>query len=121
MSKSRYHCVECKRVDWDGLAAQAAGQPLVFGVDVAKFDFVAALQTQDGTALVRVKWQHPEETGALLTGLKRLGAGSPLAAAGGRHGIERHLRGCVALAVTSTGGDGVPGQRQACPRLGRGV
>jgi transposase len=81
MSKSRYHCVESKGVDWEGLTAQAAGRCLVFGIDVAKHDFVGTLEVKGGEALVRLKWHHPEETPALLAGLGRLLGGGPLEAA----------------------------------------
>ena len=80
MSKGRYHSVECKGVDWDALAAQAAGRGLVFAVDVAKHDFVACLRVAGEDPLVRVKWQHPEQTPAVLAGLGRLIAAGPVAA-----------------------------------------
>lgn len=80
MSKSRYHCVECKRVNWDELAAQAAGRCVVFGIDVAKHDFVGALEVKGGEPLARIKWQHPAETPGLLAGLRRLREGGALEA-----------------------------------------
>jgi transposase len=80
MSKGRYHSVECKGVDWDALAAQVAGRCLVFAVDVAKHDFVACVQVKGEAPLVRVKWQHPAETPALLAGLGRLTAAGPVEA-----------------------------------------
>jgi transposase len=80
MSKGRYHSVECKGVDWEALVAQIAGRCLVFAVDVAKHDFVASLRIKGGEALLRVKWQHPEETPTLLAGLGRLVAAGPVEA-----------------------------------------
>ena len=67
-------------MDWEALAAQGAGRCLVFAVDVAKHDFVASVQVKDGAALVRVKWQHPAETPAVLAGLARLVAAGPVEA-----------------------------------------
>jgi transposase len=72
MSKRRYSSVNCKRVDWRALAARVAGKRVIVAVDVAKFDFVAAVQSAFGQTLVRVKWTHPLETGELLAGLERL-------------------------------------------------
>ena len=80
MSKGRYHSVECKGLDWDALVAQIAGRGVVFAVDVAKHDFVGSLQTKAGEPLVRLKWQHPVETPALLAGLARVVAAGPLEA-----------------------------------------
>lgn len=80
MSKGRYHSVECKGVDWEALVGQAAGRCLVFAVDVAKHDFVGCIQVKGEDVLVRVKWQHPEETPTVLAGLKRLAAAGPVEA-----------------------------------------
>jgi transposase len=80
MSKHRYPSVECKGVDWEALVSAVGGRCLVFAVDVAKHDFVSHLQVKDGEALLRVKWQHPEETPELLAGLGRLLAAGPVEA-----------------------------------------
>jgi len=72
MSKRRYHCVDCKRVDWSALGAQVAGARTVFAVDVAKNAFVAAVQSEPERTLLRVKWRHPQQSGELLAGLEAL-------------------------------------------------
>jgi transposase len=69
MSKRRYSTVNCKRVDWAALATAIAGQRAVFAVDVAKTNFVAALQVEAGKTVLRVSWAHPFETAELLAGL----------------------------------------------------
>jgi transposase len=43
----------------------------VFAVDVAKEDFVAALMKPDRSVLVTIKWQHPQETRAMMNTLIR--------------------------------------------------
>jgi len=44
---------------------------LIFAVDVAKEDFVAALMKPDRSVLVTIKWQHPQETRAMMEALVR--------------------------------------------------
>lgn len=72
MSKRRYATVDCKQVDWSALAAQVTGERLVVAIDVAKEDFVAALQCVAEQTLVRVKWQHPRQTAEWLAGIEQL-------------------------------------------------
>jgi len=80
MNKRRYSTIKCKRVDWNALARELANRRVVFAVDVAKHDFVGAVQSGYGETRVRVKWTHPEETGELLAGLDRVAAAAKLAA-----------------------------------------
>lgn len=80
MSKGRYSSVECKGVDWAGVVAQAAGRCVVFAVDVAKHDFVARVQVKGEALLVRMKWCHPQDTPAVLAGLRQLVAAGPVEA-----------------------------------------
>lgn len=80
MSKRRYHSVECKQVDWSALVQRVGGERVVLGIDVAKHDFVAAVQVRAGEILARIKWQHPQETRLLLSGVAQLQAGGPVEA-----------------------------------------
>jgi transposase len=66
MSKRRYSAVEFNLVNWTMRREQVAGQRAVFAVDVAKEDFVGVLLDAERTALVTVKWKHPEQTWALI-------------------------------------------------------
>jgi len=71
MSKRRYHSVECKNVDWQGLSEQVAGRQVVLAIDVAKDDFVTSILC-DEEVVMRVKWLHPQQTRDLLDGVVRL-------------------------------------------------
>jgi transposase len=72
MSKGRYAGVEFNRVNWATMREQVAGQRAVFAVDVAKEDFVGVLLDARRTALVTVKWTHPEQSWALVEQLVQL-------------------------------------------------
>lgn len=74
MSKRRYHSMACKQVDWEALAEQSVGERVILAIDVAKYDFVAVVQTLTGVVLARIKWAHPHETPVLLSGLEQLQA-----------------------------------------------
>ena len=63
MGKRTYRTVDFNRFDWT--KAQAL-ERLIVGVDVAKHDFVAALETPEGCRLGVVKWRHPRDTRGLL-------------------------------------------------------
>lgn len=80
MSKGRYRSVECKRVNWQKVREQSAGERLVFAVDVAKEAFVGLLRVKGGADVLRIRWRHPRETPALLSGLEGLAEGSQLEA-----------------------------------------
>jgi transposase len=98
MSKRRYHSIERKQVDWAMLAERANGERVVFGIDVAKQDFVATVQVRPGEVLARIKWQHPQETRTLLAGVAQLQARGPLEAV---------------MESSGTYGDALRGQLQA--------
>jgi transposase len=72
MSKRRYSATEFNAVDWMAITERVGGARTVFGVDVAKEDFVAALLDAQRTPLVTLKWRHPQQTPALLAQLARL-------------------------------------------------
>ncbi|AUB82554.1 hypothetical protein THSYN_17460 [Candidatus Thiodictyon syntrophicum] len=72
--------MEVKRVNWEAWASQAAGEVVVFAVDVAKEDFVGRVDLRDGAHLGRVKWRHPEQSAELLAGIGRLAAVAPVEA-----------------------------------------
>lgn len=72
MSKGRYRVRDCQVIDWTELCNRAGSASLVFAVDVAKEDFVAALVAEGGDLLERVKWSHPIQTRGVLDGLVAL-------------------------------------------------
>jgi transposase len=108
MSKRRYSTIKCKCVDWSALAKELADRRVVFAVDVAKYDFVGAVQSAQGETRVRVKWRHPEETGALLAGLDRVAAAATLEVVMESSGVygdalrwQLHRRGIVVYNVSA--------------------
>ena len=62
MGKRKYRSTAFEKVDWSALEAKVKGQRVVFAVDVAKEDFMAALMNAEREVLVTVKWQHPHST-----------------------------------------------------------
>lgn len=74
MSKHRYHSVELQAVDWARVQAAFGGERVVVGVDVAKHDFVAALLDGEGEVVVTIRWQHPQQSRALVARLRELAA-----------------------------------------------
>ena len=56
MKKHRYKATNVKNVNWDKIAAQVVGQPMVLGIDVAKDDFFAVLMKADRSVLETIKW-----------------------------------------------------------------
>jgi transposase len=108
MSKRRYSTINCKRVDWSALAREAAGQRVVFAVDVAKHAFVAAVQPASNQTRVRLTWTHPEQTGELLAGLEQLAAAGKLEVVMESSGVygdalrwQLHRRGIVVYNVAA--------------------
>lgn len=79
MNKRRYRSVECKHLDWQGLAESLNGQRVVLSIDVAKEAFVAAILVE-GRVVARVKWTHPGETRDWLTGVETMAAAGQLEA-----------------------------------------
>ncbi len=67
MSKHIYRTTAVKAANWEWIAEQARTEArVVFGVDVAKEDFVGALMRPDRAVIVTLKWCHPDETRELV-------------------------------------------------------
>jgi len=76
MKKRTYRKMDVKEVDVAALAAEVGSGRVVFAIDVAKVDMVAALVAGDGRVVRTVCWKNPSENGlvlALLGGLRRAG------------------------------------------------
>lgn len=69
MNKRRYRTTDVKKANWTRIAEYADKGRVVFGVDVAKEDFVGALMNGNLSVLETLRWQHPQETPALLDAL----------------------------------------------------
>lgn len=96
MKKHRYQATNVNDVPWDRLAELAAGQPLVFGVDVAKEDFFGVLMAPDRSVIKTIKWCHPRQTRALVAHLQSDLNGARVSVAlepSGTYGDA--LRGCL--------------------------
>jgi len=77
MNKRRYRTTKVNDVNWQLIEECADKERVVFGVDVAKADFVGALMTQDRSVIQTLKWRHPEQTRRLVEDLlKHLEPGS---------------------------------------------
>jgi len=94
MGKRKYRSTAFDKVDWLELKAKTDGQEVVFAVDVAKEDFVAAVMKGDREVLATVKWQHPQQSRALVETVYSHFAGTGLK---------------VAMEPTGTYGDAVQG------------
>jgi transposase len=108
MSKGRYRVRDCQAVDWTQLCEHARGAPVVFAVDVAKEDFVAAVMRDSGELLTRVKWRHPVQTRLVLDALVALQGCAELAVvmeSSGSYGDalrwQLHERGIAVYRVSS--------------------
>jgi hypothetical protein len=62
MKKHRYSARNIKQADWKQIGTQAAGQRIVFGIDVAKDDFFGVLMLEDLTVISTLKWVHPQQS-----------------------------------------------------------
>jgi transposase len=62
MKKRRYRATNVKRANWERIASLAAGQRIVFSVDVAKDDFFGVLMKTDRSVIDTIKWVHPQQT-----------------------------------------------------------
>ncbi len=96
MNKRRYRTTEVNQVNSKRVAEQGGGQRVVFGVDVAKEDFVGTLLKPDRSVLKTIRWSHPPQTPELLQGL--------LAHLLGARALE------VAMEPSGTYGDALPWQ-----------
>ncbi len=66
MKKHRYKAINVKQVSWEKLCSSAAGQRIVFSVDVAKEEFFGVLMKSDLTVIDTLKWIHPVQTRELV-------------------------------------------------------
>jgi len=73
MSKHTYRSKKVNEIDWGQLRGKWAGQSLVFAVDVAKEMQYALLTNQGQTESVLLRWNHLEESAALIGELVRFG------------------------------------------------
>ena len=72
MKKLNYKAVDVKKLNWTSLQSKFQGQSVIFSVDVAKSSFVGLLISEDNDVKQLIKWQHPQETGDLLTQLESI-------------------------------------------------
>jgi transposase len=76
MKKRTYRKIAVKEIDVAALVAELGGGRVVFAIDVAKVDMVAAIVAGDGRVVRTVCWKNPSENGLvleLLSGLRRAG------------------------------------------------
>jgi len=73
MKKRSYRKIAVKEVDVESLIAELGSGRVVFAIDVAKVDMVAALVAGDGRVVRTVRWKNPRENGLVLELLGRLG------------------------------------------------
>src|SRR5215204_379061 len=76
MKKRTYRKIAVKEIDVAALAAELGVGRMVFAIDVAKVDMVAAIVAGDGRVVRTVCWKNPSENRlvlALLAGLRRAG------------------------------------------------
>ncbi|MES9857495.1 MAG: transposase [Sedimenticola sp.] len=66
MKKHMYRTTDVRVADWAMIGKQTHEQHIVFGVDIAKEDMVGVLMRQDRSVIVTLKWQHPQESKALI-------------------------------------------------------
>lgn len=69
MNKRRYRTTNVNDVNWQWIEQCTNKERVVFGVDVAKVDFVGALMTQDRSVVQTLKWQHPQQSRRLVEDL----------------------------------------------------
>jgi transposase len=74
MKKRRYSATNVKQANWERIADLAAGQHVVFGVDVAKDDFFGVLMKSDRSVIETLKWVHPQQSRELGAHLLELQA-----------------------------------------------
>ena len=76
MKKRTYRKISIKEVEVESLIAELGTGRVVFAVDVAKVDMVAAVVAGDGRVVRTIAWKNPTENGlvlGLLAGLGRHG------------------------------------------------
>ena len=62
MKRRRYRATNVKQANWEKITALAAGERVVFSVDVAKDDFFGVLMKTDRSVIETIKWVHPQQT-----------------------------------------------------------
>jgi transposase len=72
MRKRIYRAISVKRVNKEKLAKFVEGQRIVFGVDVAKEDFVGAFMSESQEVIQTIKWKSPGEVVDAVDLLKEL-------------------------------------------------
>jgi transposase len=75
MKKRTYRKVAVKDIDVDALASELDGGRVVFAIDVAKVDMVAAIVAGEGRVIRTVCWKNPSENGLVLELLGALARG----------------------------------------------
>ena len=76
MKKRTYRKISVKEVDTESLIFELGSGRVVFAIDVAKVDMVAAVVAGDGRVVRTIAWKNPTENGlvlGLLAGLGRSG------------------------------------------------
>jgi transposase len=73
MKKRTYRKIAVKEVDIESLIAELGGGRVVFAVDVAKIDMVAAVVASDGRVVRTICWKNPSENRLVLELLAQLG------------------------------------------------
>ncbi len=66
MKKRTYRKISVKAVDAGALIAELGSGRVVFAIDVAKVDMVAAVVASDGRVLRTICWRNPVENGLVL-------------------------------------------------------
>ena len=77
MKKRIYRKIAVKEVEVESLIAELGDGRVVFAIDVAKVDMVAAVVAGDGRVVRTIAWKNPTENGLVLG----------LLAGRGRHGL----------------------------------
>jgi transposase len=72
MKKRIYRAVSVKSLNREKLAEFVKGHRVVFGVDVAKEDFVGAFMNEGREIIQTIKWKSPGEVADIVTLLKEL-------------------------------------------------
>lgn len=78
MRSRAYRATAVKRVDWEALSSGRDGQAVQVGLDIGKEEVLAVLRWSDGRFERPWLVKNPDETGDLVSLLKRVGAGRVL-------------------------------------------
>lgn len=72
MKKHTYRTKNVNKINWTSLKERLNGEAAVFAIDIAKEKQYAMLSTEDNRVSTLISWNHPEQTGELLTALGSL-------------------------------------------------